>query len=220
MKILRFNELKVGTYWNAAEKLRKLGHKKRADKLKKWAIGSSYYQTGFDINDFEFNCYIIKEHLKNGKIIQYKTTEEFVGTVKADFHSFPWEMISDCNLENGEDPYISVFFGYQGHGILPFGIVINDKGEVEVSKDVSNIEETALDKMMPEIYNDTFHQRGFMRFSNRMDAIRFLKLWKHPVTREEFDKFFEENETSSGLKENIVKMFSKLKVNQLYTEEE
>lgn len=218
MKILRFNELQAGTYWNAAEKLRKLGHKKRADKLKKWASNKSYYQAGFDTNDFEFNCYIIKEHLKNGKVIHYKTEEEFVGTVKADFQSFPWDMIFD-NTEEEENPYINVFFGYQGYDILPFGIVRNDKGEVEVSKDVSNIEETALDKMMPEIYNDTFHQRGFMRFSNRMDAIRFLKLWKHPVTREEFDKFFEENE-APGLKENIVKIFSELKVNQLYTEEE
>ena len=218
MKILRFNELKAGTYWNAAEKLAKLGHKKRSSRLKKWAITKPYQQAGIDIDDFEFNCYIIKEHLKNGKIIQYKTTEEFVGTVKADFHSFPWEMISD-NPEDGKDPYISVFFGYQGYDILPFGIVRNDKGEVEVSKDVSNIEETALDKMMPEIYNDTFHQRGFMRFSNRMDAIRFLKLCKHPVTREEFDKFFEENETAPDLKEKIIEMFSQLKLNQLYTEE-
>lgn len=216
MKILRFNELKASTYWNAAEKLRKLGHKKRTDKIKKWASGSSYYQAGFDINDFEFNCYIIKEHLKMKKL--YKTEEEFVGTVKADFQTFPWDMIFD-NTEEGENPYISVFFTYKGWNFMPFGIKVNDNGEVEVEKGVECIDETNLEKIMPEEYTENYRQHGYMKFSNRKDAVRFLKLWNHPATREEFDKFFEENE-ATGLKENIVKMFSELKVNQLYTEEE
>ena len=226
-----FEELKYDTYQSAASKLKKLGHKERADKLNYWSMVSNNrdisFNMAFDISERIENHWKTKKPYSypNIKPFDKETSEKILkeGPFKCYFTggmvTDPLEQVSEENITEIDSIGICCFFTCEEYSesFLPFFIGV--KIEWNLDDKTFKISDEPISFEAGDI-ND--YQKP-LRFSDRSSAVSFKNtILTREILSKKFDFYKEIDEFFKEYSDGIewAKFFDKIKsisINQLFT---